>query len=190
MFPPLSEIRVLRRRLGLTQQQLARLAGVSQSLIAKIEYGTLQPSYAHAVAIFEVLETHGRQQELSARQVMSARIVSVRPSDSLRQAVRKFREHDISQLPVLEGGHAVGVVSENDALSALVEGHAEQQVADVMEEAPPTVSPETALKAVSGLLRYCSLVVVAERGKPLGVISRADLLEPLFGKATAPSKGI
>ncbi len=182
MFPQLSEVRVMRRRLGLTQSQLARAAGFSQSFIAKVEYGELDPGYSKAVKLFGTLEEYGRQKELNAGQVMSKRIVSVHPGSALREAVRKFREHDISQMPVLEAGHAVGVVSENDVLAAMVEGRNAATVREVMEEAPPTVSPETSIKAVSSLLRYCPLVAVTERGKIVGVISRADLLEPLYGK--------
>jgi predicted transcriptional regulator len=172
----------MRRRLGLTQSQLARAAGFSQSFVAKVEYGEIDPGYSKAVKLFETLEGYGREKELNARAVMSKRIVSVTPGSSLKEAVRKFREHDISQMPVFEGGHAVGVVSENDVLAAMVEGKHAAAVKEVMEDAPPTVSPEASIKAVSSLLRFCPLVVVAQRGKIVGVVSRADLLEPLYGK--------
>src|SRR3989338_3454114 len=45
MLPELSEIGKRRRRLGVTQTQLAKLAGVSQSLIAKIEAGKVYPHF-------------------------------------------------------------------------------------------------------------------------------------------------
>jgi len=35
----------LRKRLGLSQRELARISGVSQSLISKIERGKINPSY-------------------------------------------------------------------------------------------------------------------------------------------------
>ena len=46
----------LRRKLNLTQKQLAKLSGVSQSLIAKIESNRIDPSYSKVVSIFHALE--------------------------------------------------------------------------------------------------------------------------------------
>ncbi|MEK6923984.1 MAG: CBS domain-containing protein [Candidatus Micrarchaeota archaeon] len=182
IFTPLSEVRALRRKLGLTQHQLAKACGLSQSFIAKVECGALEPAYGKAVRLFEALEKCGRQREVSAGEVMSRQVVSLSPGARLREAVRKFRERDISQLPVIEGGHPVGVVSEADVLAALLEGKQSATVREVMEEAPPIVPLAASIIAVSSLLRYCPLVLVAEKGRVLGVISRADLLEPLYGK--------
>ncbi len=182
MFPPLSEVRMLRRRLGLTQQQVAKAAGVSQSLVAKIEAEETDPAYSTATRILEFLEDYGKQRRLKAGEVMSRRVVCVSPAASLREAVKKIKSHDISQLPVMEGGHVVGVVSESDLLAALADGKQSDSVKDVMEDAPPQIPPSADIKTVSSLLRYCPLVAVQEKGRLLGVISKADLLEPLYGK--------
>src|SRR5687767_16022587 len=56
VIPEIDEVRLLRRQLGLTQQELARMAGVSQSLIAKIERGLVQPSYSNVKRLVEALE--------------------------------------------------------------------------------------------------------------------------------------
>ena len=44
----LSEIKEIRKKFNLTQTQLANVSGVSQSLIAKIEAGRLDPTYSNA----------------------------------------------------------------------------------------------------------------------------------------------
>ncbi len=41
MFPTLEDIAKRRHQLGLKQSELAKAAGVSQSLIAKLEAGTI-----------------------------------------------------------------------------------------------------------------------------------------------------
>lgn len=180
MFPPLSEIAVLRRRLGLTQHQLARSAGVSQSLIAKLESGRLDPSFSKAVAIFDALEQAGRRESgKTAAQVMRRKVIFSSPNESLRETARKMRSHGISQMPVLHGGHVSGVVTEADVLNALIAGRKAARVEEVMEPAPPSVSPQTGVQAVSSLLRHCSLVLVADKGKTVGVIARPDLFNSL-----------
>ncbi|MBI2079314.1 helix-turn-helix domain-containing protein, partial [Candidatus Micrarchaeota archaeon] len=45
-----SKLGSLRRKLGITQKELAKLAGVSQSLIAKIEMGKIDPAYSKVLA--------------------------------------------------------------------------------------------------------------------------------------------
>ena len=52
MLPTLEIIPDRRRKLGLTQSQLASLAGVSQSYIAKLEAGKIEPSYIKIKSIF------------------------------------------------------------------------------------------------------------------------------------------
>jgi len=41
-------------------------------------------------------------------------LVTVRPTDSIEEAVRLMRRHAIRRLPVVEGGQAVGIVSLGD----------------------------------------------------------------------------
>ena len=55
----LSELRILRKKIGLTQSELAKQASVSQSLIAKIESKKIDPSYTNAKKIFETLQKKG-----------------------------------------------------------------------------------------------------------------------------------
>ena len=52
----LSEIKRLRKKLEINQKELAVRAGVSQSLIAKIEAGKIEPTYSKACGILETLK--------------------------------------------------------------------------------------------------------------------------------------
>jgi len=53
MLPELSEIKARRKQLGITQEELAELAEVSQSLIAKIENSSIIPTYDRVKRIFD-----------------------------------------------------------------------------------------------------------------------------------------
>lgn len=177
----LLRIKLLRKKHSLTQSGLAKLAGVSQSLIAKIETGRIDPTFSHAKRILEVLRGIDTEQEPKAEQLVTHKIISVGKNEPLSECVRKMKANSISQLPVTEGKHVVGLVSETNIIEKLAEGENPNRllVKDVMEEAPPIVVKTTPLSAVTELLRHSPLVIVAENGKPKGVITKADILKKI-----------
>jgi transcriptional regulator with XRE-family HTH domain len=103
MLPSLSIIPDRRRKLGLTQKKLAELAGVSQSYIAKLEAGNLEPSYIKVQSIFEAIEKLEKRQELSAADIMNEGIVGIQLDTTVQKAIEIMRIHGYSQLPVLDG---------------------------------------------------------------------------------------
>ena len=58
IFPSPEEIKALRKKAKLTQQELAEKAGVSQSLIARIESGTVNPRLSTLIRIMKALEEY------------------------------------------------------------------------------------------------------------------------------------
>ncbi|MGB9002281.1 MAG: helix-turn-helix domain-containing protein, partial [Nitrosotalea sp.] len=103
MLPRLESIKQARQKIGLTQQKLASLTGVSTSMINQIESGRCQPSYATARKIFEVLWSLDSQSSMKAGDICSKEIVKLKTSDTLNDAIRKMKEMSISQVPVFEG---------------------------------------------------------------------------------------
>lgn len=179
--PELLEIKLLRKKHDMTQVQLAKLAGVSQSLIAKIEAGIVDPTFSHVKRILEVLHGMEREKGPKAQQLMTSRIVAVKKNEPVAEVIKRMKAHGISQLPVVDGGRAVGLVSETTVIEKIAEGKDPNnlQVKDVMEEAPPVVAKTTPMAAVTELLRHSPMVVVAENGKLKGVITKADILRKL-----------
>jgi len=176
----LSWIRQERRRLGITQQKLSGLAGVSQSLIAKVESGKLDPSYSNAQRLIEALRLAGNASERKASDIMHAGVESVSPESSLHAVAALMRKKAISQLPVVDGGRVVGSISEQCVLAAFSDGKggvSGLKVADAMEEAFPSALPSTPLSALAALLRHCPAVLVMERGGIRGIVTKADLLK-------------
>jgi predicted transcriptional regulator len=74
MLPDLNEICRRRKMLNLTQAELAKRAGVSRSLIAKLETGRLNPSYMVAKRIFDVLEALEREHDVGIKGVTASQI--------------------------------------------------------------------------------------------------------------------
>lgn len=176
----LTEIKKLRRKLGLTQNQLAKAAGVSQSVIAKIEAGKIEPSYATVKKIFFALAEGEKKAELKAFQLMNSKIIFTSPQATVREATLTMKKQGVSQLPVIQKEKVVGLISEGTLLERM-EPSPERlfalKVEEAMEEVPPIVSPQTGQELISRLLRSFPLVLVAERGEIKGVITKSDLLE-------------
>lgn len=183
-IPPLEEVKKTRRQLGLTQAQVAKLAGVSQSLIAKIENGRTEPSYLHVKRIFEALERESRKvrPELTLGEVCSKRLVTATKNERISDAVALMRRHQISQLPIFEGEVQVGSLTERTISHEIAVEHTPEQlsrlrVADILGEPFPQLDERTPIHVAAGLLQSESAVLVTKNGRPLGIITKADLLK-------------
>ena len=67
MLPELDDFQKRRKLLKLTQKQLAKQAGVSQSLIAKMESKRIEPSYNKVKMIDQALDGEEQKQTTSVR---------------------------------------------------------------------------------------------------------------------------
>ncbi len=175
----LEEIKKIRKKLGMTQTELANRAGVSQSLIAKIESGIIDPTYTKTKKIFAALSELEKKEEIKAGQLMTTKIISVSSSESIKEAIGKMKKHEISQLPVIDNGKLMGFISESNILDALLNSKG-KTVKDVMQEAPPIVSKTTSIQVVSNLLKHYPMVAVYEEGNLVGLITKSDLLGKLY----------
>lgn len=180
----LEEIKKIRKRFGLTQFQLAKKAQVSQSLIAKIESKRIDPTFTKVKKIFDVLQELSNRNELKAEDIMTKKLICVNADDKITSAINKMRKHEISQLPVFSKKNVVGLVSETTILDSISSNKPEKtallRIKDIMQDCPPIVSKKTSTSIISGLLKYYPIVLVAEEGKPTGVITKSDMLRTIY----------
>jgi len=175
----IEEIKHIRKKLGLTQNELAQRAQVSQSLIAKVESGRLDPTYSNAQKIFNALNELSKKNELKAEELMTDRIISVSPEDPIKDAIVKMKKFNISQMPVIEEQKSIGFVSESIILEALLKSQA-KRVKEIMQDSPPIISKNTTLSVVSTLLKFHPLILVSEDGRLKGIITKSDLLAKVY----------
>jgi len=109
-------------------------------------------------------------------------LVTAASADTVADAVMKMKEHGISQLPVLDAGRLVGIVTESDLLAKLVDGRASlsSAVAEVMFRNVTTVkASEDAGKLLDVFAKGMVALVVDEKDALLGVITKMDLVDML-----------
>ncbi len=175
----LKEIKYIRKKHGLNQSELAELAGVSQSMIAKIESGNLDPSYTKAQQIFAALRELENKKELKAEQVMKKHLISVKENEKITEVIKIMKQKSISQIPVMDKEKVLGIVTESGILKKIAEDPLKVirlTVAEVMEDAPPIVTMQTSQQTLFHLLQERNVVLVADKGEIKGIISKSDLL--------------
>jgi predicted transcriptional regulator len=178
----LEQIKERRRQAGLTQAALADAAGVSQSLIAKVERGRLDPSYSKAQQIFNALRSARTTSEVTAGEIMQDAVYSCNVDDTANTVIEAMQRHDISQVPVMDNAAVIGLVTESSLLHRASETSMDElTVADVMEPAPPIVQADTPESALVSLLENVPIVAVRDTTEIVGVVTKADVLKAAYG---------
>lgn len=111
-------------------------------------------------------------------------LVHTHPSETLRDAIEILREYGVSQMPVvgaeppIMAGEVAGSVSERDLLSAVFEGRANlsDAVSQHMSAPFPLIGAGEPVSAATKTLGDTDAMMVVDDGKPVGVITRHDLL--------------
>lgn len=134
------------------------------------------------------------------KDVMTESVITLDPSESVREAAKRLAENRISGAPVVSEGELVGMVTEHDIVQAMLpprpgEGgfsaldvlaHLEEvknrpsmrTVADVMSRLVVETSPETSLWEAAAEMqsRDIKRLPVVENGRLVGIVSRADVV--------------
>lgn len=179
------ELKTLRKRIGLTQAELAKKAGVSQSLIARLEAGTVNPRLSTLMKIYNALKEY-LEEEVTVDRVMHSPVIYVYIDEKLDRIVELMWVNGISQVPVLDrAGSVVGTVHERDVVEAFLK-HREKALTlkamDVMSEPLPIVPKNAKLSSVIKILRgEFPAVLVTEGGNLAGIVTRSDIMRFFAG---------
>lgn len=194
-LPDLDKIRQMRKRLNLSQRELASLAGVSQSLIAKIERGSIDPSYSNVrkilIAFEEVLrrrKVEGMKTgaQLSVGDLSTRDVVLVSPEQTVGECVEKMMKGRFTQLPVMVGDKVVGgitddrirdyTIDETRASRKTYDMVMQTKVEEVMMDPFPILSEDTPIELASVHLQREEAVLVSRKGQIVGILTSADFL--------------
>jgi cystathionine beta-synthase len=112
-------------------------------------------------------------------------IVSVAPGTTVRQALRLMSLHDVSQLPVMDGGNCVGSVSDWSLSAKSLDNTKilDMTVSEVMDAPFPVVDVAQPVDAVAKLLSKSNpAVLVRSNGTIQGIVTRSDMLNYLMAR--------
>jgi CBS domain-containing protein len=120
---------------------------------------------------------------MNVRDVMSTRLIAVRPDEPLKELARVLVRNRIGGVPVTDGeGHVLGIVSESDLQPTRdgAPGRPIRTAADVMTRPVITLTEDdTVTQAARVLQRHrVKRAPVLRQGVLVGMITRSDLLRP------------
>ncbi|MDR7467617.1 MAG: cystathionine beta-synthase [Armatimonadota bacterium] len=109
------------------------------------------------------------------------RLVTASRGDAMNDVIAKMKAHDVSQLPVLDEGRLVGMISEVDLLNALLQGdhRGADPIESIVDPAPPVVDPQTPVDALAGIFLSANAAVVVDHGAVVGIVTKIDVIDYL-----------
>ena len=126
---------------------------------------------------------------LYVRDLMNTEVKTVSPDDTLLEAIGRMVRNSIRHLPVVEGGAVVGVLSDRNVRTVLIDGTGPEERraylarTTVRERASTPVStagPDDLVSEVARRFvedRIGCLPVVDEDGTLVGILTQTDLLD-------------
>nr|MBC7246097.1 CBS domain-containing protein [Chloroflexota bacterium] len=121
--------------------------------------------------------------ELKIEQVMTRKVITVSPEDSLRHLKEVLRLNRISGTPVLSDGELVGIISIEDLIKALETGEIDVAIGEKMTRNIQTVYADESI--VQALNKFASfgfgrLPVINREGKLVGILTQGDIARGLL----------
>lgn len=116
------------------------------------------------------------------RALPQRQVITVDVTNHLGEVLDRFKEHGISQMPVLDDGLLAGILTESDVLHHLVGGHADRStsVAEVMERRVSTVAMHASSSLLPAIFERGEVAIVIDKERRVqAILTKLDLIEIL-----------
>ena len=191
-IPQLTEIKKLREELNISQRQLAKQCDIPSSFLSMIENqkNNTKPSYDVLVRLFKELDGESQKnlgKLITADKICKTNLTSARKSDYAEDIIKIMHEKDYSQIPVLDGGGCIGMVTENSLMKFLQERTHKPltttKVKDVMDTPPIVIDISTKVtENILSLFNDSKCLLVSDNAKIMGLITKIDAIRGLMKK--------
>ena len=106
--------------------------------------------------------------------------------DSIRKVVSVMHQHSVSQMPVVGAdGELIGLLEEVDLLNHMLDGHThshDEPIDSLVQNAGAVFPRETSLEETMPSLTSGYALIVVENSKPVGILTKIDVLDYVAGK--------
>ncbi len=117
--------------------------------------------------------------ELSIEKIMTETVISVDPDKDLSHVRKLMIEYAISQVPVVENGRVIGMVTEEDIVKAYGRQGSKTKnlkAREVMSAPPPVVRMDIPIEEIVRMLHEKPALLVSDGEEIKGIITRADIV--------------
>ena len=168
-------IKELREKSGLTQTGLAKAVGVTQAHIARIEGENVDPRLSTVNKILAVLQA--TKKKVTCSDIMITKVFNISKNSTVVDAIRMMKRHDISQLPVVDKDKVIGSIKESTITKMFDKITPKTKVNEVMEEPFPMINVKDSVEVPKSLLDFHPAILVTDKGKVVGIITKSDLFK-------------
>ena len=179
----LDELKGMRKKAGLTQEELADKSGFSQSLIARIEAQDINPGLSTVNRIYDTIKNE-EGASIRARVIMTRNVSTIGKNEPVKKAIDIMKKNKISHLPVIEKNKVVGSVTDDGLIAKLNkqkdrEAFKRNRVGAVMEDAFPEITEDSDVSTISLLLEKHPALIVKKNKRIKGIVCSSDLFDAI-----------
>ncbi|MEK6753188.1 MAG: pyridoxal-phosphate dependent enzyme [Chloroflexota bacterium] len=113
-------------------------------------------------------------------------LITATIGDSIRKVVSVMHQNAVSQMPVVGAdGTLVGLIEEVDLLTHMLDKHEhsnDEKIDALVQSAGAVFPPETPLEEAMPSLTAGYALIIVENSKPIGILTKIDVLDYVAGK--------
>ncbi len=105
---------------------------------------------------------------------------TINKTDTVRDVVELMKKRGISQVPVVEKGHLVGIVTESGLLQKILDegtDFLDAPVSSVVSDAYEVADPDAPVGLFNHIFSQGKVIIVWERGEVRGLITKIDVID-------------
>jgi predicted transcriptional regulator len=176
-LPDPKDIISLRKKMGLTERELASRCGLSFAWIYQVENKDIKdPSYTKLKKIADYYEIQKKNTGWTAGDICKSGIVHAEIGQSLKKINEKMIINGFSQIPVLQKSKCIGMLTDKTVANFFNLDKSKIPINEKMLAPPPPIVDSTSpAKILQEILNYFDCVLVEKKGALYGIIVLQDL---------------